>query len=481
MLMYPDRHKRVTQTSNHRLAIIFTMALSIMLALPSATILASDITPAATASPSEGSLDYDRAVELALRQSPYLIDSSLEIDIRHLDVKDSQFSFVPAMTLRSTYYFATPNRSGNDYSIVFNIGPYNPVMSYFSLQVSRMVEEMAMLAHEKVISEGLYKLAQGYLELDSLIRLEAVYREMEGLAEQDLAYVSKRGEAGAASPLETQIAQQQLAVAQAETERIQASQETVASRITRFLGMTNGSRQDLMVEQAQSQVIGDFDPSQASLNQARERSFDLRIQKIKEKLQAKNVTLAYSKFIPNFSMGVRNIDPLSDVEGENDYYASVSMEIPIWTGMKRVDNVSRQKMVLKQMEAETDDKKYELKSDWQEAVTEMKQASLSLQLAKSSLELAELKEKQAEISYKSNTQPLTALLDDRRARLNAEKGLILTTKEYDLAVLRLRHLSGDLFNGHVNVQGWRNDDAAPYCGIHVVLQPFIILSSSSPG
>lgn len=449
--MYRGRHKGESRTQSHWYAMFLAMFLSVVAVLPASVVPASGSAGDPPGELTAGGLSYDRAVELALRQSPYLTQSALEIDIRQLDIRDSQYSFVPSMTLYSTYYFESPGNDGNDSTISFNVGPYNPVMSYFSLQVSRMVEKMARLAHMKVISEGLHKIAQGYLELDSLIRLEAVYREMEGLAEQRVAYVGKLGEAGTASPLETQIAEQELAVARAETESIRASQDIVVDRIARFLGLPNITLQDFAVSDAERQVLDNFEYSQVSLDKAREQSFDLQIQKIKEELQAKNITLAYSKFLPNVSMGVRNVDPLSDQEKDDDYYASVSVEIPIWTGLKRVDNVSRQKMVLKQMEAETDDKRHELKTYWQEALTDMKQASLGMKLAQSALDLAVLKEKQSDISYQTNSRPLTFLLDDRRSRLNAEKGLILKTKEYDLAVLLLRHLAGDLFSGHVNV------------------------------
>ena len=45
--------------------------------------------------PIEGVMDFARCVGLALQQSPYLTSSSLEIDVKRLDVSDAKYSFVP--------------------------------------------------------------------------------------------------------------------------------------------------------------------------------------------------------------------------------------------------------------------------------------------------------------------------------------------------------------------------------------------------
>ena len=42
-----------------------------------------------------GPLDYQDTIKLALRQSPYFVKSSIEIDVRGLDESDSRFSMIP--------------------------------------------------------------------------------------------------------------------------------------------------------------------------------------------------------------------------------------------------------------------------------------------------------------------------------------------------------------------------------------------------
>ena len=51
-----------------------------------------------------GAMDFKACVNLALEQSPYFTENALEIDVRRLDESDSQWAFVPSLTLRTHRY-----------------------------------------------------------------------------------------------------------------------------------------------------------------------------------------------------------------------------------------------------------------------------------------------------------------------------------------------------------------------------------------
>jgi outer membrane protein TolC len=60
------------------------------------------------ASVPEGLQSFDQLVHLALRQSPYLLKSSLEIEIRRLDEMDSRVALLPTVTFRTYYSLNRP-------------------------------------------------------------------------------------------------------------------------------------------------------------------------------------------------------------------------------------------------------------------------------------------------------------------------------------------------------------------------------------
>ena len=49
-------------------------------------------------------MDFDTCARIAIRQSPFLTKSDLEIQIRHLDEKDSKSDFLPSFNFRTRYY-----------------------------------------------------------------------------------------------------------------------------------------------------------------------------------------------------------------------------------------------------------------------------------------------------------------------------------------------------------------------------------------
>ena len=142
-----------------------------------------------------GPLSFDDSVRLAIRQSPYFIKSSVEIDIRRLDETDSRYGMVPPLTFRTIYYPTRPNNAGlspKPYSLTFSTDPYNPLGSYLTLQVQKVATQMAILAHLAAISKGIERLGQFYLTLDYDKRVTAFQREVINLARENLTYAENR-------------------------------------------------------------------------------------------------------------------------------------------------------------------------------------------------------------------------------------------------------------------------------------------------
>ena len=126
--------------------------------------------------------------------------------------------------------------------------------------------------------------------------------------------------------------------------------------------------------------------------------------------------------------------------------------MPLWDDFNRVRNVAKQKLVLEQYEADSELKEQDLQSKWQDARSRLKTAEAQLKVAKAQLELAKARENQVETGYHEARQPFSALINERRGRLEALKLAGLRSLEYDKVVLEIRYLSGDLYNSYVQVQ-----------------------------
>ncbi len=414
--------------------------------------------PRVEASEITGPIDFKACTELALRQSPYLTQSALEIDVRRLDESDSRWSFVPYLYVKSRYAlnWASENDSNlRNWSISFATGSYDPLKSYFSLKARELITEVAILGHLNVIFNGIYDLAQKFLELEALHKAAAYGDKFVATAHEKLAFVEKRHNMGSASLLDVQVAAQQMAVARAERERLTDAHRLVLQEMRFFLGIKAGDKLDVDFEDARRQVLGGFDIKSAKLEQARANSIELKIQEVRKALQEWNITLAYAKYIPTLSFSVSTPDiAQSNLDGR-DYYASINASMPLWEGMNRYRNIVRQKKIMKQIEADKEMKEGNLSIKWRTARSKLLNAEIDLKLAGSSEKLARLKEKQSKIRFNSNGRLLSTLLDSRMALIQEQKKVLSKTQNYVEALLAVRHLSGDLFNSHVKVASWK--------------------------
>jgi outer membrane protein TolC len=398
----------------------------------------------------DGPMDFTQAVRVSLRQSPNLTGSSLEIDLRRLDESDARFAFIPSFSLRTLYYLNQPdNDSDRPYSIHFVTETYNPVENYFSLQARKVLTQMGILAHLQVISDYLERLGMGFLELQALDRMIALQQESVRVAEQSVAYARTRLDSGGVSSLEVRLAEQDLEMASLETGKLMSARTTILEGISGMMGLGPMDLLPLDREDARGQVLGGFDPAGASLEDARRSSFELRIQMLKRELQEKNVTLAYTRFLPTFIWGVQTTDPFSANE-ERGLFFSVGLELPLWDGLKRYHNVSRQKTILKQYEVEGKSREVGLDARWSAARRKLEQSAAALRLAQSQQGVAELKERQTSISYNAGRQPLNVLASDRRTLLESRRNVLSQALEHDKAVLAIRNLSGDLIRTYVD-------------------------------
>ncbi len=432
----------------------------LVLALAGAGInLPPEAAAAEPASSPDGLLNFDELVHLALRQSPYLIKSSLEIEIRRLDESDSRFGMIPAVTLQTYYYLNRPRDirgfTSQPYSLSFRSEAYNPIGSYLSLQAQKLASQMAIWAHLKVISEGLKNLGKLFLDLETLKRLAAYQADLVSLARENLTYAENRQSIGTGTSLEVKLAAQELELARSEQERIRHTEKRTLGQVKSFLGLKKEQDLHLDLRNAPRQVLGSFDPAAATLAQAKERSYDLKMLKLKEELQGYNVALAKAKILPSLVFTTQSPDPLS-VNTAHGLYVGFGLEVPVWDGFKRIRNVSRQKAVLKQFGAEKDLQELDLSDQWEAAQGEVQEAAAAAKLTKSQEELARLKERQAQIRYQSGGVQLPVYLEGRKGILEAQKNAAVKAMNYQAAVLKLRLISGDLGHSYVDQNAWQN-------------------------
>ncbi|MGD0970468.1 MAG: TolC family protein [Desulfobaccales bacterium] len=415
--------------------------------------------PAAAPQPGEdkivppGPLDFEACARLAIRQSPYLLKSAMDIDIKRLDESDSRWSMVPPVSLQTYYYLERPSSSSKPYSLNFSWDPYNPLGSFFLLQAQKMVTQMAIYGHMHTILQGLERVGKQFLELATMKRQAALQDDLVKACGDNLAYAANRLEIGTGTSLEVRVATQESESAKNEKERLEISQRRTLSSLKTFLGLKPEEPFNLDLHDASRQVLGSFNPAAATLEQAKDRSFELKIEKLRARMQEYNVSVAKTKVYPSILINAQTLNPLYSTSG--GMYVGVGLDIPVWDGFKRIRNVSRQKTILRQIGLDKDMKEGDMADQWNTLQEDLKSAAGALKLAQSKEEVARLKERQAEIRYQSGGKTLDTWLDARNDAIEAQKITANKALEYDEYVLNLRKFSGDLGYSYVDQNSWQ--------------------------
>ncbi|MFC1895942.1 TolC family protein [Thermodesulfobacteriota bacterium] len=402
-------------------------------------------------------IDFEECVRIALERSPHLLKSALEVEVRHLDEADSRSSIVPSLFFETTYYVSRPEEEDHDRrraTIAFTTGSYNPVESYFSSKARGLVAEIAVLNHLRLIDDELYSMARKLIEAQALDETIALQEEMGALAAKYRLYAQTRNSSGAASDLETQVAEQEWKVLQAETARMIELRTSIEDEIRFLLALSSDDARRIDPGAAREQAIGHFDPSVATLEKCREHCFALKIQKIRIALQQWNIKLAFTKYVPTLSFGLQSPDALN-LAKDSDLHVALGIRMRLWDGWERKRDVSRQRLVMKQYESDERATDKELERQWKAARRHLKSVSSALDLSISAEKLARLKEQLSQARYESGEEPLSALVQNQRSRVQAQKAVVSAARDRDLAVLLLRYLSGDLFITYVHVAPFR--------------------------
>jgi outer membrane protein TolC len=414
--------------------------------------------PGTTIQTPTGLMTFNDSVGIAIHHSPYFKRSSTEIEIKKMDESDSRYGMVPNLSFSTIYYVnhpSGPNINPRPYTLSFVTNSYNPVVSYFNLQGHKLATRAAILTHLKIISSGLQRLGNAFLELGTLKKLAAYQQKIVKLSEENLKYAQKRLGIGTGTKLEANIAQQELQLALNEQVQMTHSQQSILANLKNFIGLKPGQNIRPDLQNTPHQVLGNFTAATASLAQAKKRSYDLKMLAIKNRLQQYNIKLAIARIFPTITLNTQTPDPLSNTD-ESGLYFGVGVQVPVWDGFSRIRNVSRQKAILRQYKADKVIKEDDLGEKWRKALGVIQDKKLALKVAQSKEGLARLKAQQDEIRYRSGEVPLPVILASRKAVLEAEKDTVQQRLNYNKAVLNLREISGDLGYSYVHASSWQD-------------------------
>lgn len=405
--------------------------------------------------------DFNECVRVALVQSPLLVKSALEIEAKRLDVQDAWSTFIPTISVNTTYWFRMPvktdGKTDKPYTISFSAAQWNPILSGFEVKAREEMTSIAILGHLKVISEGLNRLATDFLQLSAMAESRELVRKKQDLAKMHLEFLKTRLSLGQATPLDVRMAETRLQMAKAEEDKVNAMRNTLMDDVKFILGVPFANKLELDVSSAKKQILGAFTPADVTDEKVRANSFEMRIQAYEKSLQQKNISLSYVKLLPTFGFTFQTVDAFGSASTKRNtgfpFYPGVNITIPLdyWT---RGRDISRQYKKFNQLSATARAKEFEVMMGVQKALSDYQGANADLVLSSSKTELAKLQDEQTEYRHKNGQVEFDKFLADRKDFLDAKQALALEQAKRDVALLALKHFTGDLQKQFIDVASW---------------------------
>jgi outer membrane protein TolC len=379
-------------------------------------------------------LDFTRCLLLAMRQSPLLHNSAVEMEIASLRTESAFWSQLPEVKARFT---VTANITRNDenneddgygdtsYRVGFGVSGYNPVAAHFSYEARRLMEELAVLTHCKAVENLAGRIGDVLVRLDTLHRLGAVQDRRPILADTAVRYYSLLEPGQEEQSLEYARARQQARVARAMVEKTEAEKRMLLSSLKLLLGVAPEEQLQVGGPGAIMEHLPDTEGNNA-WEAAWDAGADKRMLDVGLKLQDFNILLAWSRFMPDTHLDVFTANADSSLSGssEDDVFISAGLSFPIMDWGIRARGVGEARLLKTQSADRERQSRSDFAAGWAHGRQEYDALLAELALQEENLELARLETRKAKIEFENAVGGMSQVMEKEDREIDAQIRLV---------------------------------------------------------
>ena len=379
-------------------------------------------------------LDFTRCLMLAMRQSPLLHNSAVEMEIASLRTESAFWSQLPELKARFT---VTANITRNDedsddddygdtsYRVGFGVSGYNPVAAHFSYEARQLMEKLAVLTHCKAVENLAGRIGEVLVRLDTLDRMSVVQNRRPLLADTAVHYFSLLEPGQEEQSLEYARARQQVRVARAMVEKTKAEKRMLLSSLKLLLGIPPEEQLRVGGPGAIMEHLPDTDGNNA-WETAWEDGVDKRMLEVGLKLQDFNILLAWSRFMPDTNLDVftANADSSFSGSSEDDVFTSAGLSFPVMDWGNRARGVQEARLQKTHFAVRERQSRSDFAATWAHGRQEYEALLAEQALQEENLELAKLETRKAKIEYENAVGTMSQVIEKEGREIDAEIRLV---------------------------------------------------------
>lgn len=400
---------------------------------------------------------FEDCVYLTIQQSPSLVNSVVDIEIKRLDKTSAIWKFLPEphLSLSISQNITNYNSDAKDvdgeygrpqYEIGFYAPFPNPVATYFEIKAQSMMTGIAISTHRKAVGKAIYEIAQAYLKLQAQQQSLEVQRGLLPVAREMTEYWQKvesvEGNQGSAVSFAKQHEREtELAIEKAEME------ETIERTNLKVLaGVDPHQKFNIDVSKA-DEILKGFDGKKLRWENSWLDSEDNLLLRTQIKLTDYNIMLAWAQYMPNISISV-NMNPgrgqSQPASGPNDQFAHFTFDFPLIDWGRRYRGVQAARMTKAQAFHSLAQKRFEYQNLWLQSEQAVSLAMTNLKLAANRYKTAQMQYDEARIAFENGLEQLPLVAERQEKMVEAQTEYINTELKYRLAQLDWMYVSGKL-------------------------------------
>lgn len=397
---------------------------------------------------------YEDCVFLTIQQSPLLVNSAVDLEIKRLALTDAIWKYLPEprMSLQVSNNLTTYNMDSKDIPgdygrtklrVGFYAGFPNPVATYFEHQVQKIMVNLAIATHRKAVGEAIYKIAQAYLKLQAQQKIVAAQKELLPVGKELVQYWKQVESVDGRQGVSLNLASQHEREIELMVEKTGMEEVMQRTQLKILAGVEPQQRLNVDTDSADDILTG-FDGHKLQWEERWPTGEDELLLRAQIKLGDFNIMVAWAQYIPDMSIQVNNYPPAGQYQpasGSEDTFLHLTFDFPLLDWGRRYRGVQTARMQKAQAFHEMARKRSDYSNTWLQAEQRVALAETQLKLAKTRYDTAELQYKEAHIAFTEGTEQLPVVANRQEEMVKARISYIEAEMEHKLANLEWMYVA----------------------------------------
>ena len=396
-------------------------------------------------------LSYEECMALATQHAPDLVDGAIALEVAEIDTEQAFWKRMPNV---QAIFRVTANLTHNyseydDTSYRFALGIYGfePVVSYFSSQAAKLMENIAVDIYQVALEKRAEQIGKSMLRLEHFRRMRDLNVQLVSLADRSRKH-QVAVEGAAMDQLGHAKSRQLHAKAKAELEKtdIAIASELLTLKIMMGFDLDRKlqvSGDDLDALLRKDVALDVF--AKGAWEDVWRLSPDARVARTSHRLADYGVRTAWARYLPSVTFDIYTANPYSDYasySSDDEVFFTMQFSMPLWDWGDRYRNVEQRRLQKVQASQRVKMNRLKFAGKWNTAWQEQRLALATFEVAKLKVDARKLEERKLSLLYDARQAEFSGVVDAGEIRIEEEMKMQEAALEVRLTELSNWFLSG---------------------------------------